>query len=156
MFEFMSFIVILGFMFISYSIRAVIPFESAKIVLSCINGVLWILLLMSFLSWVISVNDWYRKKKLIQNGKVVGYKRLIMQDGYWHSPQRGCGWEDGNIIADYIPTPDNTNGIYITKSRHDPELDGYSGEIVRILGEGQYIEHERGYRVHKATVIGEV
>ena len=156
MFEFVSSIVILGFMFISYSIRAIVPFESAKIVLSCVNGVLWILLLMSFLSWVISVNDWYRKKKLIQNGKIVGYKKLVRMNSYWHSPQRGHKWMGNCILSDYIPTPDNTNGIYITKSRHDPELDGYSGKIVRVLGEGQYIEHERGYRVHKARIIGEV
>lgn len=156
MVELISSIVILGLIFLSNFLKEIVPFEGVKLFLGCMNGFLWVLFLFSFLPGIISIGDWYRKRKMIQNGKVIGYKNLIWGDRTWQSPSFGSEWYHNSLMADALPTPDNTNGIYITKSRHDPELGIYAGSTLRILGEGQYIEHENGYRVYKATILGEV
>lgn len=123
-------------------------------ILLIIETIIWIIFFMTCLICLYTVPEYFRKKKLIGNGTITGYKKLVNYNGHWCSPQRGTRWVGNCVISDCVPTPDNTNGIYITKSRYHPDLDDYDGVVVRVLGEGQYIEHEEGYRVHKARIIG--
>ena len=91
-----------------------------------------------------------------RNGKLVGYKKLV--EAGWHkflSPQRAdFVWYFGKwVYSDRIPSPNNTNGIYITKEGMGNILETYRGVLVKVETDGWYVEHEYGYRVHKARVI---
>lgn len=95
-------------------------------------------------------------EKGCKKGRVVGYKKLLeVSKNKFESPQKqGFFWKFGEWVeADEIPTPRNTNGIYLMKSIDDPLLDEYWGTIVLIESDGWYVEHENGYRVHRGAIV---
>ena len=102
-----------------------------------------------------SIPDETRGKNVeVPRGQVRGYKKLIRgSDGVYKSAHLKTRWDGGYLKADYPPSYTNKNGIYLTKSPDDPELAKYAGEVFEVDGYGRIVEHERGYRVHRARKV---
>lgn len=98
---------------------------------------------------------------------LVGYKVLVWGGDCWRSPIahfRGLGnvnrgfWLDEKLVSDEVPTPYNANGIYVAKSL-DQIIDYLYLDHTKAFLVGmkpRIVEHEAGYRAHKAYIIEEV
>lgn len=99
----------------------------------------------------------FPREYFVKVGTVVGYKKLVMTSSTeYHSPLHpDFTWIVGkNVYSDEIPSSRNSNGIYITKSPFNKELDVYSGTVVKVICENApYIEYEDGYRISKGRII---
>lgn len=89
-------------------------------------------------------------------GFVVGYKKLIRTSKrkFVSPKQRGFNWETNVwVFSDEIPEIGNTNGIYLAKEPFNKVLSNYDGVTVEVFGHGYYVEHDDGYRVHRARIV---
>ena len=89
-----------------------------------------------------------------------GYKVLFDAGRWWASPSRFAIWNDHRLVSDYVPTEQNSSGIYVAK-RIEDAMDyihfHYPRSKMFIVGmKPTIIEHELGYRAHKAYLIQEV
>jgi len=90
-----------------------------------------------------------------EQGSIFGYKYLVFTDGNYKSP-RGDIWVSRELSSDIEPTEDNSNGIYLMKSRKSPILLDYRGVnryLVRVVVSGTIVEANDGMRVSHAQII---
>lgn len=128
------------------------------IILICGAAIFWANLLekRKYLRLIEEQLACFSKSKGCRKGRVVGYKKLKqLSFGKFQSPRYSQFIWKRNVwhFSDEIPTPENTNGIYVNKDINDSELSHYDGVLVKIEGDGWYVEHTRGYRIHRARIL---
>lgn len=101
-----------------------------------------------------------KKVEYDNGGNIIGYKYLIFNKDGVFSPcpaANNAEWINGHIISDKIPDDENSNGIYCSKNKLSPILDGYSkyvnSKLVRIMLCGVVIEFDYGYRAEEAYIL---
>lgn len=97
------------------------------------------------------------------SGYIYGYKILLHDyklDEYY-SPIYYYHWKNNELEADDIPEQHNINGIYIAKSKYNPDLEKYYdtdidcilGVCVKLLLSGKVIETRFGMRAQHAKIV---
>lgn len=95
-------------------------------------------------------------------GNIIAYKYLRMDsNGKFYSivdnVANNVCWDENHLIADQIPTDENTNGIYCSKVANSDSLIGYKNyrdtKLVKIMLAGVVLEFDYGYRAEEAYIL---
>lgn len=139
---------------IKLSIGAVIPVILLVIFVSSIADKAHLAgntILASALAFVIAF-VMFKRDKNYHSGTVVGYKKLVYRNGYYHSPRRGNKWTNNRLTFSGMVESYGEQGIYVLRSKNDPQLRDYDGDLCKIRCNG-YIEYEHGYLTEDAEIV---
>lgn len=113
----------------------------------------------SYIGRWVNYDKEYQEPERDEQGVFYGYKVLIYTTRDLWSPIRTTRWsQDGNLKSDYIPTEQNSSGIYFCKTENNMELMHIAryhrcAFFVKCALSGVVIEGETGFRSQYAQII---
>jgi len=103
-------------------------------------------------------DEYFKRVQRDNAGNLIGYKVLVEKNGKLMSPVTEVVWDGYRLEAEYLPTKNNSDGIYCTKVPESPLLEDYAwrGDIYALVLSGTVIETDYGYRAQRADVLGKI